>query len=254
MARSRRIGSMVVAYSTTDRQILLRGRDGVPHPIAGASLAPGEYITVFSPDMKYLQTQTSTEIPAQDLSNGSEDGRQDSLEGDPARRPRRCDLDRRGPLQQGSDGLRVRLQPDRVFRSLRRRGTELTPMIPSLRRAYNAAYTDEKYRGLPAPPRRARRHGDSRFASRSRRSFCRRSCGTRWSRRRSRSSASFRRRRRSSARRPRCPSASTCPSAMRPTFAVDGLCRHERRRRAARSEVDRAPGFSDALRLPGRAM
>jgi hypothetical protein len=65
----------LVAYSTTDRRILLGTLGGAPHAIPGASLGPGEYITVFSPDMKYLQTQTDSEIPARifqtDLKTGA---------------------------------------------------------------------------------------------------------------------------------------------------------------------------------------
>jgi dipeptidyl aminopeptidase/acylaminoacyl peptidase len=54
----------LVAYSTTDRKILLSVDGGKPAPIPNATLAPGEYITIFSPDQRYLQTQTQSEIPA----------------------------------------------------------------------------------------------------------------------------------------------------------------------------------------------
>ncbi len=54
----------LVAYSTTDRRILLSVDGSKPAPIPNAVLAPGEYITIFSPDQHSLQTQTQSEIPA----------------------------------------------------------------------------------------------------------------------------------------------------------------------------------------------
>ena len=53
-----------VAYSTTDRRILVEQDGEPPRPIPGAGLGPGEYIRVFSADNRFLLTQTQGEIPA----------------------------------------------------------------------------------------------------------------------------------------------------------------------------------------------
>ena len=127
-------------------------------------------------------------------------------------------------------------------------------MIPELRRAYNAAYTDARHReyarrlaerggnGDPVPPGRDAGLPAAGAPRRDGRGVARDlppalDAG---------GALPVARRRAAGARRPGLRRAS-------------GLRRHRlrghaRRRRAARPEADRAPGLPDALRLPGRAV
>ncbi len=66
----------LIAYSTTDRRLLIGPPPSGPwREIPGARLAPGEYITIFSPDRRFVQTQTIAEVPAKlfriDVSTGA---------------------------------------------------------------------------------------------------------------------------------------------------------------------------------------
>ena len=55
----------LLAYSTTDRRLLIGPPPSGPwREIPGARLTPREYITVFSPDRRFLETQTGSDVPA----------------------------------------------------------------------------------------------------------------------------------------------------------------------------------------------
>jgi hypothetical protein len=66
----------LLAYSTTDRRILIGALPSGPwREIPGGRLPPGEYITVFTRDGRFLQTQTTAQVPAKlfriDVSTGA---------------------------------------------------------------------------------------------------------------------------------------------------------------------------------------
>ncbi|HTO74948.1 MAG TPA: protein kinase [Thermoanaerobaculia bacterium] len=54
----------LAAWSRTDRHIVIEREGGPVREIPGALLPPDEYITVFSADGRFLETQTSSDVPA----------------------------------------------------------------------------------------------------------------------------------------------------------------------------------------------
>ena len=151
-------GSLIV-YSTTDRRFMIGPPPSGPwREIPEARLAPGEFITIFSPDRRFVQTQSTAEVPAKlfriDVRRGArtlwKEIQPDDRSGVVGIDEVRFTRDRSGYAY---TYVRMESSDLYVVDGLKER----RPMIPTLRHAYNAAYTDEKYRRVP--PRLEERGG-----------------------------------------------------------------------------------------------